>query len=210
MAAGARSDGSVLFDGARVGAGAGCQRSVMGRGARIGERRGLDGAVIGEDGAHGQRERTACRHAGMARGGTGTDVGPILHGRVSAGQPRRSRRGRGPRPAQLPRRQYPADVASPGAAGEWRAPFVLDVARTLGVHPRGRGDPAYRVRPTARVWRTSLTPAGPATLRVQVLAVPTPASTVGVSASARTAGLPAARSGDRGAAGSPPRANTAR
>ena len=60
-------------------------------------------------------------------------------------------------------------AAEPDAAGEWRVPFVLDVPRTLGVHARGRGDPAYRVAADGSIWRTSLTPAGPAALRVQVL-----------------------------------------
>ncbi len=133
---------------------------------------------------------------------------------MSAGQAPPQPRGPEPHPPNFPQRQYPADAAAPDAAGEWRAPFVLDVPRTLGVHARGRGDPAYQVAADGTIWRTSLTPAGPATLRVQVLAVPTPASTVGVSASARTAGvsasartagLPAsARSGDRGAPGGRP------
>jgi hypothetical protein len=34
------------------------------------------------------------------------------------------------------------------------------------VHRRGGGDPAYRVHPSGAVWRTSLTPEGPGTLRV--------------------------------------------
>jgi mannose-1-phosphate guanylyltransferase len=47
--AGARVDGSVLFDGVRVGAGARVSASVLGRGVRIGESVVLDGAVIGDD-----------------------------------------------------------------------------------------------------------------------------------------------------------------
>jgi 3-methyladenine DNA glycosylase/8-oxoguanine DNA glycosylase len=66
-------------------------------------------------------------------------------------------------------RQYLLPAAGPDAAGQWRVPFVLDVPRTLGVHARGRGDPAYRVAADNSIWRTSLTPDGPATLRVQVL-----------------------------------------
>jgi 3-methyladenine DNA glycosylase/8-oxoguanine DNA glycosylase len=38
---------------------------------------------------------------------------------------------------------------------------------TLSVHRRGRGDPAFRIDADGAVWRTSLTPDGPATLRVQ-------------------------------------------
>jgi hypothetical protein len=50
--------------------------------------------------------------------------------------------------------------------GRWRAPFRVDLARTLGVHRRGKGDPAFRAEPSGAVWRTSRTPDGPATLRV--------------------------------------------
>jgi hypothetical protein len=44
------------------------------------------------------------------------------------------------------------------------------VALTLSPHRRGGGDPAWRRTPDGAVWRTSLTPDGPATLRVVVLA----------------------------------------
>jgi endonuclease III len=49
---------------------------------------------------------------------------------------------------------------------DWPAPFPVDVRMTLAVHRRGRGDPAFRVDADGAVWRTSLTPDGPATLRV--------------------------------------------
>jgi endonuclease III len=49
---------------------------------------------------------------------------------------------------------------------EWPAPFPVDVRMTLSVHRRGRGDPAFRIDAEGAVWRTSLTPDGPATLRV--------------------------------------------
>ncbi|HUY44349.1 MAG TPA: DNA-3-methyladenine glycosylase 2 family protein [Streptosporangiaceae bacterium] len=74
--------------------------------------------------------------------------------------------------------------AAPDAAGEWRAPFVLDLPQTLGVHQRGRGDPAFRITGDGAIWRTALTPAGPGTLRVAaaqlttVPAVPGPATLV--------------------------------
>ena len=48
----------------------------------------------------------------------------------------------------------------------WRAPFRVDLSRTLGVHRRGKGDPAFRAEPSGAVWRTSRTPDGPATLQV--------------------------------------------
>jgi 3-methyladenine DNA glycosylase/8-oxoguanine DNA glycosylase len=69
----------------------------------------------------------------------------------------------------------PPDTASPGDTGpardtallrEWLAPFRVDVRLTLSVHSRGGRDPAYRVDPAGAVWRTSLTPDGPGTLRV--------------------------------------------
>jgi hypothetical protein len=55
----------------------------------------------------------------------------------------------------------------PGLSREWLAPFGVDVRLTLSVHRHGGGDPAYRVDPAGAVWRTSLTPDGPATLRVR-------------------------------------------
>ena len=61
-----------------------------------------------------------------------------------------------------------AGGADPGVmlTGRWEAPFRVDLARTLGVHRRGTGDPSFRVEPSGAVWRTSRTPLGPATLRV--------------------------------------------
>jgi 3-methyladenine DNA glycosylase/8-oxoguanine DNA glycosylase len=59
-----------------------------------------------------------------------------------------------------------ADAAGADAAGVWRAPFALDVSRTLGVHRRGRGDPAFLVAADGSIWRTALTPDGPGTIRV--------------------------------------------
>lgn len=62
-------------------------------------------------------------------------------------------------------------AAKPAGPGEplvrdWPAPYPLDVRMTLSVHRRGRGDPAFRIDADGAVWRTSLTPDGPATLRV--------------------------------------------
>ncbi|HYB16478.1 MAG TPA: DNA-3-methyladenine glycosylase 2 family protein, partial [Streptosporangiaceae bacterium] len=56
--------------------------------------------------------------------------------------------------------------ADPGLSRAWLAPFLLDVPLTLSVHARGAGDPAYATDPSGAVWRTSLTPDGPGTLRV--------------------------------------------
>jgi 3-methyladenine DNA glycosylase/8-oxoguanine DNA glycosylase len=48
----------------------------------------------------------------------------------------------------------------------WVAPFVLDVRLTLSVQGRGRGDPTFRLDEAGTIWRTSLTPDGPGTIRV--------------------------------------------
>ena len=79
--------------------------------------------------------------------------GPVLAGPGPAGP--------GPPPG-------PSGTAAPDAAGEWRPPFPLDVPRTLGVHRRGGGDPAFRVAADGSIWRTALTPEGPGTIRVTV------------------------------------------
>ena len=67
--------------------------------------------------------------------------------------------------------------AAPGAAGlarEWQLPFPLDARLSLSVHRRGGGDPAYAVDAADAVWRTSLTPDGPATQRVRSRPARTP------------------------------------
>jgi 3-methyladenine DNA glycosylase/8-oxoguanine DNA glycosylase len=51
-------------------------------------------------------------------------------------------------------------------ACEWEAPFQVDVRLTLSVHGRGRNDPTFRIDRAGAVWRTSLTPDGPGTIRV--------------------------------------------
>jgi 3-methyladenine DNA glycosylase/8-oxoguanine DNA glycosylase len=64
----------------------------------------------------------------------------------------------------------PPAATAPAAAApivrEWRAPFAVDVRLTLSVHRRGSGDPAFRIAADGSVWRTSLTPDGPGTLRI--------------------------------------------
>ena len=57
-------------------------------------------------------------------------------------------------------------VAEPMREREWVAPFPVDVRLTLAVQGRGRGDPTFRADEAGAIWRTSLTPAGPATIRV--------------------------------------------
>ena len=67
----------------------------------------------------------------------------------------------------------PARMAVPPLAGaltrQWQPAFSLDWSRTLAVHRRGRGDPAYAVDAYGAAWRTSLTPEGPATMRVHAV-----------------------------------------
>jgi len=59
-----------------------------------------------------------------------------------------------------------AGSAAAPLARQWRAPFPVDVRLVLSVHRRGPRDPAYRIGSDGAVWRTSLTPDGPGTLRV--------------------------------------------
>jgi len=56
-----------------------------------------------------------------------------------------------------------ADAAAERA---WTVPFAVDVRCTIAVQGRGRADPTYRTDEAGAIWRTSLTPAGPATIRV--------------------------------------------
>ena len=64
-----------------------------------------------------------------------------------------------PEPAELPASPEPL-------TRQWHAPFPVDVRTVLSVHRRGPRDPAFRIDPAGTVWRTSLTPDGPGTLRV--------------------------------------------
>ena len=74
-----------------------------------------------------------------------------------------------------------------GLAREWQAPFTVDVRLTLSVHGRGRSDPTFRIDETGAVWRTSLTPDGPATIRVtgRVTSDPPPADAAAPPAGTR-------------------------
>jgi len=49
---------------------------------------------------------------------------------------------------------------------DWHAPFPVDVRLTLSVHWRGGSDPTFRIDDAGAVWRTSLTPDGPGTIRI--------------------------------------------
>jgi 3-methyladenine DNA glycosylase/8-oxoguanine DNA glycosylase len=65
--------------------------------------------------------------------------------------------------------QEPAAGLAPGGSleREWLMPFAVNAAAMLSVHRRGGGDPAYAIDAAGAVWRTSLTPEGPATLRAR-------------------------------------------
>ena len=60
----------------------------------------------------------------------------------------------------------PALTADHGLSRDFPAPFPVDVPLTLSVHRHGGGDPTHATDAAGAVWRTSLTPDGPATLRV--------------------------------------------
>jgi 3-methyladenine DNA glycosylase/8-oxoguanine DNA glycosylase len=49
---------------------------------------------------------------------------------------------------------------------DWDAPFPVSLRLTLLVHRRGPSDPTFRMDDRGAIWRTSLTPAGPGTLRL--------------------------------------------
>jgi 3-methyladenine DNA glycosylase/8-oxoguanine DNA glycosylase len=115
---------------------------------------------------------------------------------VSAGQAGVGEHPPEPHPTHFAERQYPPNATGPDAAGEWRAPFELDLRRTLGVHARGRGDPTYRVAADNSIWRTSLTPAGPATVRVSQHGEMIQADAWGPGASWLLGTLPAALGAD--------------
>jgi 3-methyladenine DNA glycosylase/8-oxoguanine DNA glycosylase len=53
-----------------------------------------------------------------------------------------------------------------GLSRDWHAAFPLNVRLTLLVHRRGPGDPTLRIDDRGAIWRTSLTPDGPGTLRL--------------------------------------------
>jgi hypothetical protein len=73
-------------------------------------------------------------------------------------------------PAPAPAAAPPGAPATPdqdaGLRREWPAPFNVDVRLTLSPHRHGGSDPTFRTDAAGAVWRTSLTPDGPGTLRV--------------------------------------------
>jgi 3-methyladenine DNA glycosylase/8-oxoguanine DNA glycosylase len=64
---------------------------------------------------------------------------------------------------------------------DWLAPFRVDIRLTLSVHRRGAHDPTFRIEPSGEIWRTCLSPAGPATLRLSARrdgSVPSPGTRI--------------------------------
>ncbi|MDX6266091.1 MAG: hypothetical protein QOD70_831 [Frankiales bacterium] len=53
-----------------------------------------------------------------------------------------------------------------GVKTVWRPEQPVDVRLTLGPLSRGRNDPTYKMEADGSLWRTSLTPSGPATSRI--------------------------------------------
>ncbi|MFF1296846.1 MULTISPECIES: DNA-3-methyladenine glycosylase family protein [unclassified Streptomyces] len=60
----------------------------------------------------------------------------------------------------------PRQPAAPGRVRTWVPEGPLDLGLVLGPLRRGPADPTFRAMPDGSVWRASLTPAGPGTLRV--------------------------------------------
>jgi 3-methyladenine DNA glycosylase/8-oxoguanine DNA glycosylase len=69
-------------------------------------------------------------------------------------------------PVVAPSDSGPGAGGAEGLSRDWLAPFPLDAGLLLGVHRHGGGDPTFRADADGSIWKTSLTPAGPATLRV--------------------------------------------
>jgi 3-methyladenine DNA glycosylase/8-oxoguanine DNA glycosylase len=80
------------------------------------------------------------------------------------------------------RRSDPALAAADGRQRQWMAPYPVDLRLVLGVHRRGSADPAFRTDETGRIWRTTRTPEGPATLRLA--AAPAPGGGIRIGAAA--------------------------
>ncbi len=57
-----------------------------------------------------------------------------------------------------------------GRTRSWVPPWPLDLGLVLGPLRRGPADPTFRATPDGSVWRASLTPVGPGTLRVSARA----------------------------------------
>ncbi|MGW2963449.1 DNA-3-methyladenine glycosylase family protein [Streptomyces sp. NPDC001220] len=68
----------------------------------------------------------------------------------------------------VPGAGVPRQATAPGRVRVWKPAGALDLGLVLGPLRRGPGDPTFRATSDGSVWRASLTPAGPGTLRVAV------------------------------------------
>ncbi|MEV6764990.1 DNA-3-methyladenine glycosylase 2 family protein [Streptomyces sp. NPDC051105] len=66
----------------------------------------------------------------------------------------------------VPGAGVPRQASAPGRVRVWKPDGALDLGLVLGPLRRGPGDPTFRATSDGSVWRASLTPAGPGTLRV--------------------------------------------
>jgi 3-methyladenine DNA glycosylase/8-oxoguanine DNA glycosylase len=62
-----------------------------------------------------------------------------------------------------------SDLMRAGLRRDWHAPFAVSLRLTLLVHRRGPSDPTFRIDERGAIWRTSLTPDGPGTLRLALI-----------------------------------------
>jgi 3-methyladenine DNA glycosylase/8-oxoguanine DNA glycosylase len=120
---------------------------------------------------------------------------------VRAGQPA----GEGAATAARAVSLAPARVRD-GLTRDWHPPFPLNLRLTLLVHRRGPGDPTLRIDDRGVIWRTTLTPDGPGTLRLARIRPLAEAGTADAgTADGRTTDMPTADAGtaDEPAAGQP-------
>ena len=157
--------GGLLFDSASS---AECliRDSIVGRGAVVAPGAVLDDAVVGDGAFVGAGTNwPGASGSGPACGSSRPRcVSPPTCDAVS--QPALTAGGQGGRPPRASTAGGPPLASTAGLRREWRAPFGVDVRLTLSVHRRGGADPAYRADAAGAVWRTSLTPDGPGTLRL--------------------------------------------
>jgi 3-methyladenine DNA glycosylase/8-oxoguanine DNA glycosylase len=85
--------------------------------------------------------------------------------------PRVPRQPRAPAaaPAAPVRVAVPTDAIPPDVRVAIPLEVPLDLRRTLGIHRRGRGDPALRFEASGSAWRATRTPDGPATLFIELV-----------------------------------------
>lgn len=80
-------------------------------------------------------------------------------------------------------------MSEPARETRWRPPFVVDPWLTLAPLRHGAGDPTIRFEPDG-IWRTSRTPAGPATLHLRFVAGEVHATAWGPGADVALDGVP--------------------